>query len=90
MSFLRDHMILVFTWRRAAFTDALLNFREHMMRAVCESNGKSERVHSLFAHQPKLAISVLARPVNGRTTYVAGREFTGGAPTSIIQQYIEG
>lgn len=66
-------------------------------------NGEADHVHLLVAYPPTLAISGLAQRHKGRTSYAVRREFhrhlcppsyfavsCGGAPLSIIKQYIDG
>ena len=112
--------MFVTKYRRPVFTDEMLTFCEHTMRAVCaeldvelvEFNGEVDHVHLLVAYPPTLALSTLVHRLKGRTAYAVRREFTGrcvrahmrghlwspsyfavscgGAPLSIIKQYIDG
>jgi putative transposase len=76
---------LVTKYRRRLFTDAMLTFCEHTMRAVCaeldvdlvECNGETDHLHPPVAYPPTLAISVLAQRLKGRTAYAIRRQFTG-------------
>lgn len=110
MSLLHAHLVFVTTYRRPVFTDEMLSFCEHTMRAVCaeldaelvEFNGEADHVHLLIAYPPTLAVSTLVQRLTGRTAYCVRREYTGlwspsyfavtcgGAPLSIIKQYIDG
>ena len=57
--------MFVTKYRRPVFTDAMLTFTEHTMRAVCaeldaelvEFNGETDHVHLLIASPPTPAIS---------------------------------
>jgi putative transposase len=61
-------------YRGPVFTDAMLTFCEHTMRAVCadldtklaEFNGDADNVHLLVAYPPQLAISTPVQRLNGR------------------------
>jgi putative transposase len=107
-------------YRRQVFTDEMLTFCEHTMRAVCaeldvelvEFNGEADHVHLLVAYPTVFAISTLVQRLKRRSAYAMRREFTGtcvrarmrghlwspsyfavscgGAPLSIIKQYIDG
>ena len=85
VSLLHAHLVFVTKYRRAVFTDAMLTFCEHTMRAVCaeldvelvEFNGEADHMHLLVAYPPTLAISVLVQRLKGRTAYAVRREFTG-------------
>ena len=120
MSLLHAHLVFVTKYRRPVFTDEMLSFCEHTMRAVCaeldaelvEFNGEADHVHLLIAYPPTLAISTLVQRHKGRTAHAVRREHTGrcvrarmrghlwspsyfavscgGAPLSIIKQYIDG
>ena len=120
MSLLHAHLVFVTKYRRPVFTDEMLSFCEHTMRAVCaeldaelvEFNGEADHVHLLIAYPPTLAVSTLVQRLTGRTAYSVRREYTGrcvrarmrrhlwspsyfavscgGAPLSIIKQYIDG
>jgi putative transposase len=117
---LHAHLVFVTKYRRPVFTDPMLTFCEHTIRAVCaeldvelvEFNGEVDHVHMLVAYPPTLAISTLVKRLKGRTAYAVRREHTGacvrarmrghlcspsyfaascgGAPLSIIKQYIDG
>ena len=112
--------MFVTKYRRPVFTDDMLIFCEHTMRAVraeldfelVEFNGETDHLHLLVHHPPTLAISALVQRLKGRTAYAVRREYTGrcvrarmrahpwsrsyfavscgGAPLSIIKQYIDG
>jgi REP-associated tyrosine transposase len=120
VSLLHAHLVFVTKFRRPVFTDAMLTFCEHTMRAVCadldvelvEFNGEADHVHLLVHYPPTLAISTLVQRLKGRTAHTVRREVTGacvrahmrghlwspsyfavscgGAPLSIIKQYIDG
>lgn len=120
MTLLHAHLVFVTKYRRRVFTDPMLTFCEHTLRAVCadlevelvEFNGEADHVHLLVAYPPTLAISTLVHRLKGRTAYAVRREYTGtcvrarmrghlwspsyfavscgGAPLSIIKQYIDG
>jgi putative transposase len=85
VSLLPAHLVFVTKYRRTLFTDLMLTFCEHTMRAVCtdldaelvEFNGEADHVHLLVAYPPSLAISMLVRRLKGRTAYAVRREYTG-------------
>jgi putative transposase len=85
VSLLHAHLVLVTTYRRRGFTDALLTVTETTMRTVyadlnaelVEFNGERDHVQLLVAYPPMLAVSVLAQRLKGRTAYAVRREFTG-------------
>jgi putative transposase len=85
VSLLHAHLVFVTKYRRPVFTDAMLTYCEHTMRAVCadltvelvEFNGESDHEHLLVAYPPTLAISVLAQRLKGRTAFAVRRGFTG-------------
>ncbi len=85
MSALHAHLVSVTKYRRPVFTDAMLTFCEHTMRAACaeldaelvEFNGEADHVHLLVTYPPTLAISALVQRLKGRTAYATRREFTG-------------
>ena len=62
MSLLHAHLVFVTKYRRPVFTDEMLSFCEHTMRAVCaeldaelvEFNGEADHVHLLIAYPPTL------------------------------------
>ena len=119
VSALHAHLVFVTKYRRPAFTDEMLTFCEHTMRAVCdelnaelvEFTGETDHVPLLVDYPPTLAISLLVQRLKGRAAYAARREYTGrcvrarmrghvwspsyfavscgGAPLSIIKQYID-
>ena len=120
MSLLHAHLVFVTKYRRPVFTDEMLSFCEHTMRAVCaeldaelvEFNGETDHVHLLVAYPPTLADLYAGAAAQRRTAYAVRREYTGrcvrarmrghlwspsyfavscgGAPLSIIKQYIDG
>ncbi|WP_422224371.1 transposase [Mycobacterium sp.] len=63
MSLLHAHVVFVTTYRRPIFTDTMLTFCEHTMRAVCndldnqlvEFNGEADHVHLPVAYPPTIA-----------------------------------
>jgi putative transposase len=70
---------------------------------LVEFNGEAGHIQLLVAYPPTLAISVLVQRLKSRTGYAVRREFTGhlrspsyftvscgGAPLSILKQYIDG
>ena len=85
MSLLHAHLVFVTKYRRPVFTDEMLSFCEHTMRAVCaeldaelvEFNGEADHVHLLIAYPPTLAVSTLVQRLKGRTAYSVRREYTG-------------
>jgi putative transposase len=85
VSLLHAHLVFVTKYRRPLFTAEMLTFCEHTMRDVCsafdeelvEFNRETDHLHLLVAQPPTLAISKLARRLNGRTAYAVRREYTG-------------
>jgi putative transposase len=65
--------VFVTKYRRPVFTDAMLTYCEHTMRAACadldaelvEFNGETDPVHPLVAYPPTLAISTLVQRHKG-------------------------
>ena len=120
MSLLHVQLVFVTKYRRRVFTDPMLTFCEHTLRAVCveldvelvEFNGQADHIHLLVAYPPTLAIATLVQRLKRRTAYAVRRDYTGacirarirghlwspsyfvtycgGAPLSIIKQYIDG
>jgi len=116
---LHAHLVFVTKYRKAAFTDAMLNSLKSYFEKVCsdfectieEFNGEKNHVHLLVNYPPKTSISKLVNSLKGvssrklRTdykddlnkvfwknilwspSYFAGS--VGGAPLSILKQYIE-
>ena len=85
MSLLHAHLVFVTKYRRQIFTDEMLTFCEHTMRAVgaeldvelVEFNGEADHVHLLVAYPPTMAISALVQRLKGRTAHAVPREYTG-------------
>jgi putative transposase len=69
VSLLHAHLVFVTKYRRTLFTDGVLTFCGHTMRAVCaeldvellEFNGEADHVHLIVAYPPTMAISVLVQ-----------------------------
>jgi putative transposase len=84
VSALHAHLVFVTKYRRPVFTDEMLTFREHTLRAAseldaepAEFNGEADHVHLLVAYPPTLAISTLVQRLKGRTAYAVRRVYTG-------------
>ena len=81
VSLLCAHLVFVTKYRRRVFTDQMLTFCEHTVRAVCaeldveltEFNGEADHIHMLIAYPPTLAISTLVKRLNRRTAYAVRR-----------------
>lgn len=66
--------VFVTKYRRTLFTDEMLTFCEHTMRAVSaeldvelvEFNGEADHVHRLVHYLPTLAVSTLVQRLKGR------------------------
>ncbi|MFF5029792.1 IS200/IS605 family transposase [Streptomyces collinus] len=79
------HLVFVTKYRHSVFTDRHLTRCEEIMRAVCEDfeaelvefNGEANHVHLLYWRAQRLWSG----------SYFAGS--VGGAPLSIVKQYIE-
>jgi putative transposase len=88
--------VFVTKFRRAVFTDPMLTFCEHTMRAVCaeldvelvEFNGETDHAHLLVHYPPILAISTLVQRLKGRTAYAVRREFTGARVRARIRGHL--
>ncbi|MEV8405191.1 IS200/IS605 family transposase [Streptomyces niveus] len=88
---LHAHLVFVTKYRKGVFDDAMLKRCEEIMREVCvgfetelrEFNGERDHVHLLVHYPPKIALSKLIP-----RSYFAGS--CGGAPLTVIRQYIEG
>ncbi|MFI6370950.1 IS200/IS605 family transposase [Streptomyces sp. NPDC050546] len=93
------HVPLVFVtkYRRKAFTDAMLTRTEEIMREVCDDfeaelkqfNGEQDHVHLIVHYPPKVQLSKLVNSLKGVSSgsYFAGS--CGGAPLTVVKQYIE-
>ena len=82
---LHAHLVFVTKYRRPVFTDAMLTYCEHTMRAACadldaelvEFNGETDHVHLLVTYPPTLAISTLVQRLKRLTAYAVRRKYTG-------------
>ncbi len=113
------HLVFVTRYRRAVFTQAILDDLRNIFAQVCttfeaelvEFDGETDYVHLLVTYPPKVAVSHLVNSLKGVSSrlirkqnsptitqalrdgslwspsYFAGS--AGGAPLSIIRQYIE-
>ena len=116
---LHAHLVFVTKYRRAAFTNEMLNSLKSYFEKVCEDfecqleefNGEKDHVHLLVNYPPKVSISKLVNSLKGVSSrrlrqdyekeleriywkgvlwspsYFAGS--CGGAPLSVLKQYIE-
>src|SRR5271163_4243556 len=93
---LHAHLVFVTKYRRPVFTDAMLTYCEHTMRAACadldaelvEFNGETDHVHLLVAYPPTLAISTLVQRHKGRTAYAVRRDYTGACVRSHMRGHL--
>jgi putative transposase len=97
---LHVHLVFVTKYRRKAFTDAMLTRTEEIMRDVCtdfeaelkQFNGEHDRVHLLVHYPPKEEYSTHIRRYLRGGHFWSGSYFAescGGAPLTIVKQYIE-
>lgn len=95
------HLVFVTKYRRNVFTKQILEALREIFQSVCqdfesrlvEFEGKDDHVHLLIEYPPKIAVSKLVNSLKGVSSrmwspsYFAGT--CGGAPLSVIRQYIE-
>ncbi|MFG2375280.1 IS200/IS605 family transposase [Streptomyces sp. NPDC048504] len=70
---LHVHLVFVTTYRRKAFTDAMLTRTGEIMREVCmdfeadlrQFNGQQDHVHRLVHYPPKVQLSKLVNSLKG-------------------------
>jgi putative transposase len=82
---LHAHLVFVPKYRRAVFTDEILNRCEEIMREVCakadaeikEFNGEKDHVHLLIHYPPQVKLSTLVGSLKGASAYRLRREFAG-------------
>lgn len=116
---LHIHLVFVTKYRKAAFTNDMLNSLRTYFEKVCadfdceleEFNGEKDHVHLLINYPPKVSVSKLVNSLKGVSSrrlridyakdlskvywkevlwspsYFAGS--VGGAPLSVLKQYIE-
>jgi putative transposase len=76
---LHAHLVFVTKYRRPAFTEVMLTYREHIMGGVwaeldvepVEFNGKADHAHLLVAYPPTLAVSVLVQRLTSNDSKAA-------------------
>lgn len=94
VSLLHAHLVFVTKYRRKVFTDAMLTYCEHTMREVCndlsaelvEFNGDAD--HAARRKHTGTCVRARMRGHLWSPSYFAVS--CGGAPLSIIKQYIDG
>jgi putative transposase len=94
---LHVHLVFVTKYRRQAFTDAMLTRTEEITRGDFEAelkqfNGEHDRVHLLVHYPPKEEYSTHIRRYLRGGHFWSGSYFAescGGAPLTIVKQYIE-
>lgn len=82
MSNLHAHLVFTPKYRRAVFTDAMLDTCENAMRKVCldfdatltEFNGEADHVHLLVHYPPALALSTLVGSLKGVSARIIRRD----------------
>ncbi len=80
---LHAHLVFVTKYRHDAFTEAMLERCEEIMREVCadfevelrEFNGEHDHVHLLVHYPPKVALSKLVNSLKGVSSRRLRQEF---------------
>ena len=81
---LHAHLVFVTKYRRAVFTEPMLERCEEIMRDVCADfnaelksfNGERDHVHLLVHYPPKVALSRLVNSLKGVSSRYLRQEFT--------------
>ncbi|MEU3169774.1 IS200/IS605 family transposase [Streptosporangium sp. NPDC006930] len=80
---LHVHLVFVTRYRHGAFTEAMLNRCEEIMRDVCadfeaqlkEFNGGGDHVHLLVHYPPKVQLSKLVNSLKGVSARLLRKEY---------------
>jgi putative transposase len=99
---LHVHLVFVAKYRRKVFDAAAIDRLRELFAKVCvdfesqlvEMDGERDHVHLLVSYPPKVSVSALVNSLKDASSRVLWSpsyfaSSCGGAPVSIIRQYIE-